>query len=310
MWHRLVRDDFDKTGELHRRQGTDLRHWKVCQEYELQPLPEAADYKYRYSHTYFLRPKYSPNRHDKWHIYNPFEVPDLFLKFARLYEPGKGTSADAILDWVHGYGLLGYDEGRYFGGSEDTVENYRGSIYWAAGILAMYEAALNGDEEAAKDVVLGEFPSVGSLAPLRRKLGEQDFAAYIAEEVEQSWGGSYLAYALDTALDSVMVAVQESCRPTLYLPEGSSDPSQVSASMGFKGLYGAMYLQMYWLMAAGGNVIRCRWCGRIISLTSPVPGARKTRQDKKFCNDACRQRQHYHTKTKPRRQGKSGDLLR
>lgn len=66
---------------------------------------------------------------------------------------------------------------------------------------------------------------------------------------------------------------------------------------------GAMYLQMYWLMAAGGNVTRRKYCGRIISLTSPVPGARKTRQDKKFCDDACRQRHHYHTKTKPRRQG-------
>lgn len=66
---------------------------------------------------------------------------------------------------------------------------------------------------------------------------------------------------------------------------------------------GAMYLQMYWLMAAGGNVTRRKYCGRIISLTSPVPGARKTRQDKKYCDDACRQRHHYHTKTKPRRQG-------
>ena len=100
-----------------------------------------------------------------------------------------------------------------------------------------------------------------------------------------------------------MVTVQAQCRPTLYLPEGGSDPSQVSASWGFKGLYAAIYLQMYWLMAAGGNVTRCKYCGRIIYLTSPVPGARKTRQDKQYCNNACRQRHHYHTKTKPRRQG-------
>jgi hypothetical protein len=64
-------------------------------------------------------------------------------------------------------------------------------------------------------------------------------------------------------------------------------------------------LQMYWLMVAGGNVTRCRYCGRIISLTSPLPGTRKTRQDKKFCDDACRQRHHYHTRTKLKRQGKS-----
>jgi hypothetical protein len=70
-------------------------------------------------------------------------------------------------------------------------------------------------------------------------------------------------------------------------------------------LYGAMYLQMYWLMAAGGNVTRCKYCGRIMSLTYPLPGgARKTRQDKKFCDNACRQKHHYHTKTKLKRQGK------
>jgi hypothetical protein len=40
-------------------------------------------------------------------------------------------------------------------------------------------------------------------------------------------------------------------------------------------LLGAMYLQMYWLMAAGGNVTRCKYCGRIISLASPAPDARK-----------------------------------
>ena len=66
-----------------------------------------------------------------------------------------------------------------------------------------------------------------------------------------------------------------------------------------------MYLQMYWLMAAGGNVTRCKYCGRIISLTYPLSGgARKTRQDKKFCDNACRQRHHYHTQTKLKRQGK------
>lgn len=245
----------------------------------------------------------SSNQKDKWHTYYPFEdTPDLFLKFARLYKPGKGSSVDTILDWVHAYGLLGYGEGSYFGGPEETIENYWGSIYWAAGILAMYEAALNGDEEAAKDVVLGEFLWVGPLSYLRKKLSEQEFVEDLAESVERLWGGSYLAYALDTALHLVMFNVQEACRPTLYLPEGNSDPSQVSASWGFKGLYAAMYLQMYWLMEAGGNVTACKYCGRIISLASPQSGARKTRQDKKFCNDACRLRHYYHTKTKLRRQ--------
>jgi len=305
--HRLGRDDFARTGKLHRRHAPDVRYWKVCQGYELQPSPETASYKDRSDYTdCLLKPKYSANQEDKWHTYNPFEdTPDLFLKFARLYEPGKGASVDAILNWVHGYGLLGYGEGRYYGGPEETVEQYRASIYWATGILAMYEAALNGDEEAAKEVVLGEFLSVGASSSLLQKLGEQEFTAYQAETVEQLWDGSYIAYALENALDLVMVIVQTECRPTLYLPEGGSDPSQVSSGWGFSSLYAVIYLQMYFLMAAGVNITRCKYCGRIIYLTPLQEGARKTRQDKKFCDNACRQRQHYHTKTKLRRQGRS-----
>jgi len=95
------------------------------------------------------------------------------------------------------------------------------------------------------------------------------------------------------------------CSPILSVKEGSRDPFGVTASWNFKSLLGAMYLQMYWLMGSGGNVTRCRYCGRIISVASPAPDARKTpRQDKKFCDDACRQRHHYHTKTKLRRQSK------
>ena len=93
------------------------------------------------------------------------------------------------------------------------------------------------------------------------------------------------------------------CNPALSVEEWSRSPSGVTATWNFKNPLGAMYLQMYWLMGTGGDITRCRYCGRIISLTSPLPGARKTRQDKKFCDDACRQRHHYHTRTKLRRQG-------
>ena len=70
-----------------------------------------------------------------------------------------------------------------------------------------------------------------------------------------------------------------------------------------------MYLQMYWLVAAGEkHVTRCRQCGDLVLLTVRVPGSegegkrRKPRQDRRFCSDACRQRHHYQTKTKPKRE--------
>lgn len=43
-----------------------------------------------------------------------------------------------------------------------------------------------------------------------------------------------------------------------------------------------MYLQMYWLITSGGDIIRCEYCGGVISLTRPRPEGRKTRRDKKF----------------------------
>jgi hypothetical protein len=145
----------------------------------------------------------------------------------------------------------------------------------------MYEAALNEDEEAARNLVLGEFLSVGPSPSLHEKLGEQDFAAFLAESIEDFYDGSYIRYALVNALDLVAFKVQKHWFPTLLSEEEVSHPSEVWAGWHFKSLYGAMYLQMYWLMAAGGSVTRCRYCGRIISLASPLSGARKPRQDKK-----------------------------
>jgi hypothetical protein len=269
--------------------------WEVCEEYEPREPDDASRYDYL---SYRLTPKYSLDREDKWRTYYPFEdTPDLFLKFARLYRGGGNRYVDSIfinsiLDWVHTYGLLGYDEYSYYGGPEETINYYAGSAYWAACILAMYEAALNRDEEAAKAAVLEEFIWVDVLTPELTKLSDQRFAEYKAEFIEERWNRSYLEYALDIAMHLVMFAVRDECFPVLRPIERPSDPSKVSAGWGFKSLRGAMYLQMYWLMAAGGDVTRCEYCSRIISLARPHPEGRKRRRDKRFCDDACRQAHH------------------
>jgi hypothetical protein len=57
--------------------------------------------------------------------------------------------------------------------------------------------------------------------------------------------------------------------PKLTLQPGSSRPSALTSGYGFHNLLGAMYLQMYWLVAAGEkHVTRCRHCGRLINLTA------------------------------------------
>ena len=75
--------------------------------------------------------------------------------------------------------------------------------------------------------------------------------------------------------------------------------SSLTSGYGFHNLLGAMYLQMFWLVAVGEkHIARCRHCGRLINLTARAqsPGGgrkeRKPRRDKRFCNDACRQRHH------------------
>lgn len=295
MWHRINRDDFIRTGELQRRAGSGTMSWKVCEEYEPRELGEASRYDYL---SFRLTPKYSLNREDKWRTYHPLEdTPDLFLKFARLYRGGGDRYVDStfeksILDWVHKYGLLGYGGHSFYGGPEETINNYAGAAYWAAGILAMYEAALNGDQEAAKAALLEEFLWVDLVGPEFKRLGEQRFDEYKAEFIEERWNGDYLGYALTAAMDLVVLTVGDECFPVLRPSERVSDPSKISAGWSFKSLRGAMYLQMYWLMAAGGDVTRCEYCGRIISLARPHPEGRKRRRDKRFCDDACRQAHH------------------
>lgn len=97
--------------------------------------------------------------------------------------------------------------------------------------------------------------------------------------------------------------------PKLTLQPGPALPSRLSSGYGFLNLLGAMYLQMYWLLAAGEkHVTRCNYCGKLVRLTARTPTSegqgkgRKPRQDKRYCNDACRQRHHYMTKTKPKRE--------
>jgi len=315
MWHRLGKDDFDRTNELMSIPSFESRVWGVCQEYELQELPQAAGAG---TLPYQLVPKYtfSPEQEDKWSMYKPLEdTPDLFLKFAKLYE--HDGSIEPLVEWIHRYGVLGTGSSQGWRKTE-KLGTFRWVVSRAAGILALYETVLNDDGEEARSLILGEFHQLGLRWYKQHKLPPQGIdlrsaadvprdvaVALISETVEQDHDGDYLAYALWGIVTEVDFVVNSLCHPNLDLGTGRdrSDPTKVKASWSFGTLLAAMFLQMYWLIAAAGDVTRCRYCRRIISLTPPQPGHRKTRQDKKYCDDACRQRHHYHTKTKPKRQG-------
>src|SRR5829696_4923614 len=90
----------------------------------------------------------------------------------------------------------------------------------------------------------------------------------------------------------VALMVERYSRQSLRVETGPPNPSRIKAGWRFYSLLGAMCLQLYWLMASDDEITRCEHCGRIVSLARPYPEARKTRRDKRFCDDACRQARH------------------
>ena len=296
MWHRLGRDDFREAGEL-AGGSSGGRVWKVCEEYELRRVAEAPTGD---APACLLVPTHpnEPASFDRWRSYEPLEdTPDLFLRFAKLYRAD--DPIEAMVGWVHRYGSLGHGRPPWQPGAPQDARQFREAVGQAAGVLALYEAVLNGDGAKAKAVILEEFPFVGfwwdayNASPDKPAHMDREFVAdQISESVEEIFDGDYLWYALVTAADEVERMVSSNCSPALRVEEGARDPSGVAAQWNFKSLLGAMYLQMYWLMAAGSDLTRCEYCGFPLSLARPNPEGRKRRSDKRFCDDACRQAHH------------------
>lgn len=94
----------------------------------------------------------------------------------------------------------------------------------------------------------------------------------------------------------------------LWRSAGLADPAKVEERWAFRNLLGAMYLQMYLLLAAGEkNVVRCENCGQLISLAAKAKSekapskSRKVRSDKRFCSKRCWRQDYYQRKEKDRR---------
>lgn len=110
-----------------------------------------------------------------------------------------------------------------------------------------------------------------------------------------------LNIGLVCAVQTAEEVVHEMCRNRIHfsLESGKKpDLSTVHTAWDFDSLIGAMHLQMWWLMASAGDITRCEFCGRIVSLARSRPEGRKHRRDKRFCDDACRQA-HHRSKKKP-----------
>lgn len=290
MWRRVSRDDLEQTIEPMLQQGQS--GWWVCDEYEIRGEKIVA--KYDFQPWVFIREdsrpdmairSYQGGTDHRWREYKPLEqVPDLFLKLSRLGEDADASDFEEVaLAFSHKYGLLGGDNLR----AEDALTSVSLSEFgkearMAQFILKTYEAALNRNLEAAEAAVhlcCVEYPHLLPPSFLDKK-----------EQHKR-----YIQHAIILAVSFVHLKVLNLSRPGIQSTKafyGPEPESGVRSIWVFDNLLGAAYLQMYWLMTSGGDIARCEYCGRVISLARPHPEGRKRRRDKRFCDDACRQAHH------------------
>jgi hypothetical protein len=257
--------------------------WEKCDRYEIREGEIVA----RPNRVRGLTGEYE----EEWVSYNPIDdVPDLFLRFARLY--GESDFDRAALDFTIKYGLPnGADEAPTpFGepGYETEAMNWSLSQFhhearraWV--VLALYEAVLN-DEDRTVRKLLSDHSDIEDVFE-----GWLDFLPTGSAEHQNLT----LAVGLRCAQEAAESIVHKYCRQQIvaYLDPDirPSVSHETDIVWTFDNLLGAMYLQIFWLMASSDSIARCEDCGRMIP---PGRKGRKRRSDKRFCNDACRQAHH------------------
>lgn len=278
MWWKASGEDIRQAVKLRAEGLSDV--WWVCDDYTIYDGQIVAAYPEFWSRLKGAFP--SPDRViEHWSCYSPLkEAPELFMEFARLSEaqnfneaalvfsrkygiPGRAYASDVELPHVMDLGNLAKD-------SKDALRT-----------LKMYEAVINGDPAKADSLMRETFsdmapPTEGDLAEWEKWNPEEEALKWVAVVVEDAVQKLCVRY-LDT---------EEAVKPPRV------DPTKVRPGWLFNNLLGAAYLQMYWLIASAGELKRCEYCGRLNSIARPHPEGRKRRNDKKFCNDACRQAHH------------------
>lgn len=293
MGRRLSASDFISATELLRGPNSStygytdyFAYWPVCEKYELRGDEIVAKWPFEESYS------------DRWMLYRPLDhTPNLFLRFARLNE--NLDFPRAALDFCHEYGApgdcalpLGYIQEMGFDDSYSFDEHM--------------DRVFGGYERHAARTSLGEFQievdEMSEILTVYEKFLNRDF-----EELQLTHDDMYLHDAsgdsakrpfrtLVSCATHVQSRVDTLCRQNVFFTEEFRSPETALSGMRsaweFDTLFGAAYLQIFWLLTSGGNVTRCEQCRRVISLARPRPDGRKTRRDKRFCHDSCRQAHH------------------
>jgi hypothetical protein len=277
VWRRLEPADFRETRGLAGRDPT--RIWLVCGEgYEIVGDEVVATLEYS-------------DESDDWLDYSPLDdAPDLFLRFGKLHD--QADFERTALTFVNEYGLPGDREQSGKGEREIKpaptkmkLSEFRDEARRAWAVLSFYEAVLNGDAPAVKNLFL----------ELRTDRVFMLWHRIFRFERIEDYDHLLLKIGLTCAVQTVEEVVHEMCRHRIWFSTENGkgpDLSTVHTAWDFDSLIGAMHLQMWWLMASAGDITRCEFCGRIVSLARSRPEGRKHRRDKRFCDDACRQAHH------------------
>jgi hypothetical protein len=316
MWRRVNREDLAHSNPLLGREGGDLGSliWRVYEDYEVQELDDGTRYVQ-------VAGKGTPHQAPSIDKYDPVtDTPYLFLEFARLVE--SRSPEEALYDFVYRYGVPGFSHEvsgggnalqlsvphRYHddkGGTLDSIEYIWGFAWEFNQALLLYESATSRDQRKMEQVL---YTHTEDLEERKRNAKARAVAK------GHSWLDMLVSGATYQLMEYASAALRSYCYPVISSPDlimrGSEyeapviAPDILSRGWGTRNLLGAMGLQFYWLITSGGELNRCKYCGRIISHAPSVPGSRltedrKTRSDKTFCDSRCRQNYHYHNRIKP-----------
>lgn len=288
MQRKVSVDDLKRISGFALREQKGGGRWWVCDEYafrEGEIVSRCANPWIFETDSRPRLPSYYGAEELHWREYSPLEeTPDLFLKLASLHE--EQDFEHAALAFCHKYGVPGGSSSFERGGRDSSewasLSLFRKEAKRAWNTLRFYEAALNRDQETATRLLLEEF---GHLHEGTDRTDEHDL------ELSLVWAATLVSETV-TGLCGLGVSIED----CFLQPERGA--SGLRGAWLFSNLLGAAYLQMYWLMTSEGDLARCEYCARIISLSRPHPEGRKRRRDKRFCNDACRQASH-RSKKKP-----------
>lgn len=242
-------------------------------------------------------------------FYAPLRTPELVLELAELAE--KEITPEAVLGWAQVYGLLGFpdedtvraDDGfvKFKAekmGRRDSVRSFAEAAGEVRACLRIYEAVT-----ADEDVKLDELSSIAMHVPRKAFAPFGPMKRHIGRE--RSWLLQVIGKLVQTRLEQY-------CYPQ-FGPHtnGGVATGRFSIAWGFRGLIGALWLHLAWLLEAEGQrVKRCKLpgCLRVIhfepgqSVAEPglkknVRGKYKTRSDREFCEGrGCKQKYHYRKK--------------